>query len=175
VDLKELHQALESEALVYHVSVDGKRRNVLIREVQYHPVTDEVLHVDFQGVRMDEKVDVQVPIHTLGRPIGVKDEGGHLHQALLEIEIRCLASEIPSHFEVDIADLHIGDTIHAGDLDVGDMEMVTSPDSMVVSVSRARGVAEEVVEEAEAEEFAFEEEGEVAAEAKTEEGKSLED
>lgn len=175
MDLKELHIALQSEALVYHVNVGGKRRNVLIREIQYHPVTDEILHVDFQGVRMDEKVDVQVPIHTLGRPIGVKDEGGQLHQALMEIEIRCLASEIPSHFEVDIADLHIGDTIHAGDLDVGDIELVTSPDSMVVSVSRARGVVEEVVEEAEEEEFAFEEEGEGAAEAKTEEGKSSED
>lgn len=175
VDLKELHNALQSEALVYHVNVGGKHRNVLVREVQYHPVTDEILHVDFQGVRMDADVVVQVPIHAIGQPVGVKDEEGHLHQALLEIEIRCLASKIPSHFEVDIADLHIGDTIHAGDLDVGEVELVTSPDAMVVSVSRARGAAEMVEEEAEAEEFEFEEGEEGAAEAEPEKGKPSED
>lgn len=175
VDLKELHIALQSEALVYHVNVGGKRRNVLVREIQYHPVTDEILHVDFQGVRMDADVVVRVPIHTIGRPVGVKDEGGQLHQALLEIEIRCQASKIPSHFEVDINDLHIGDTIHAGDLDIGDVEMVTSPDSMVVSVSWARGVIEEVEEEVEEEEFEFEEGAEEPPEAETGEEKPSKD
>lgn len=174
VDLKELHKALQSEALVFHVSVGGKRRNVLIKEIQYHPVTDEVLHVDFQGVRMDTEVVVRVPIHTIGRPVGVKDEGGLLHQALLEIEIRCRASEIPSHFEVDIADLHIGHAIHAGDLDTGEVELVTSPDAMVVSVSRARGAIETAVEEAEGEEFMFEEKAEGAAEAEAGEEQSSE-
>lgn len=170
VESKELRHALQSEALVYHVSVGGKRRNVLIKEIQYHPVTDEILHVDFQGVRMDEEVVVRVPVHTIGRPVGVKDEGGQLHHALLEVEIRCLASEIPSHFELDITDLHIGHAIHAGDLEIGGLELVTSPDTMVISVSKARGMIEEVVaEEVEEEEFFFEEgaaeEGEGESEA----------
>ena len=169
VESKELRHALQSAALVYHVSVGGKRRNVLIKEIQYHPVTDEILHVDFQGVRMDEEVVVRVPIHTEGRPVGVKDEGGQIHHALLEVEIRCLASEIPSHFELDITELHIGQTIHAGDLDIGNFELVTSPDSMVVSVSKARGMIEEVVaEEVEEEEFLFEEEGAEEGEAPSE-------
>jgi large subunit ribosomal protein L25 len=158
VESKELRHALVGEALVYHVSVGGKRRNVLIKEIQYHPVTDEILHVDFQGVRMDEAVVVRVPVHLEGRPIGVKDEGGQLHQALLEVEIRCLASEIPSHFEMDITDLHIGHSIHAGELEIGQVELMTSPDAMVVSVSKARGMIEEVVaEEVEEEEFLFDE------------------
>jgi len=165
VDLKELHQALHSEALIYHMSVGGKRRNVLIKEIQYHPVTDEILHVDFQGVRMDAEVVVRVPVHASGRPVGVKDEGGLLHQALLEIEIRCKASEIPSHFDIDIADMHIGQAVHASDLDMGNVELVTSPDAMVVSVARARGIVEEVEEEAEEEEFAFEEDAKEKAEA----------
>ncbi len=169
---KELHKALQSEALVYHLKIGGKRRNVLIKEVQYHPVTDEIMHVDFQGVRMDEDVVVRVPVHTVGRPVGVKDEGGQLHQALLEVEIRCRADAVPSHFEIDINDLHIGQTIHVSDLEIGDVELITSPDSMVVSVSHARGIIEEVEEEVEEEEFMFEEE-EGAEEA--EEDKSSEE
>jgi len=166
VGLKELRQALQSEALVYPVSVDGERKNVLIKEIQYHPVTDEIIHVDFQGVRMDEKVDVRVPVHASGRPVGVKDEEGQLHQALLEIEVRCLASEIPAHVDIDISDLHIGQAIHAGDLDIGDVELVTSPDAMVVAVSKARGIIEEeAVEEVEEEEFVFEEGAPEEAEA----------
>ncbi|UCD36974.1 MAG: 50S ribosomal protein L25 [Fidelibacterota bacterium] len=166
VELQELRKALQSDALVYHVSVGGKRKNVLIKEIQYHPVTDDILHVDFHGVHMDEEVELRIPIHTVGRPVGVKDEGGQLHHALIEVEIRCLASDIPPHIEIDIADMHLGDTIHAADLDIGTAELVTSPDTMVVAVARARGVVEEVVaEEVEGEEFMFEEEAAEEAEA----------
>ncbi len=165
VAVKELHQALHSDALVYHVSVGGKRKNVLIREIQYHPVTDDILHVDFQGVRMDEKVDVRVPIQLIGRPVGVKDEAGQMHQGLLEVEIRCLAGDIPSHYEIDVTDMHIGSAFHAEDLDIGDVELVTGADTLVVSVAKARGVLELEVEEEEKEEFEFEEEGEKEAEA----------
>ncbi len=98
VDAKHLHQALQSETLIYNVTVGDKPRNILIKEIQYHPVTDEILHIDFQGVRMDETVEVKVPIHIIGRAVGVKDEGGQLHQSLMELDIRCLASDIPAHF-----------------------------------------------------------------------------
>lgn len=157
VDAKELRQALHSDALVYRVNIGDQRKNVLIKEIQYHPVTDEILHVDFKGVHMDESVEVKVPIHIIGRATGVKDEGGQLHQTLMELDIRCLASAIPPHFEVDISALHLGDTIHAGDVELGGAELVNSPDSMVISVAHPRGP--EVEEEAEVEEgeFAFDE------------------
>lgn len=164
---KDFHLALTEDALIYQISVGGNRRNVLIKEIQYHPVTDEILHVDFHGVRMDEEVQLRVPVMILGRPVGVKDEGGQIHHALLEVEIKCLAGDIPSHFEIDITELHLGESIHAGDLDIGTAELVTSADTMVVSVSRARGmtIEEPVVAEAEeGEEFLFEEEGEEKAE-----------
>lgn len=160
VDAKELRQALHSEALIYRVNIGDQRKNVLIKEIQYHPVTDEILHVDFKGIQMDETVEVKVPIHIVGRATGVKDEGGQLHQTLMELDIRCLASAIPPHFEVDISELHLGDTIHAGDVDLGGVELVSNPESMVVSVAHPRGP--EVEEEAEVEEgeFAFEEDEE---------------
>lgn len=157
VDAQALRAALHSEALIYHVNIGDERKNVLIKEIQYHPVTDEILHVDFKGIRMDETVAVKVPIQIVGRAIGVKDEGGLLHQTLMELDIRCLASEIPAHFEVDITELHLGDTIHAGDVELGGVELVNSPDSMVISVAHPRGPEEEEEVEAEEGEFAFEE------------------
>ena len=159
VAIAELHAALQGEALIYHISVGGKRRNVLVREIQYHPVTDEILHVDFYGVRMDEQVEIAVPVILVGRPIGVKDEGGHQHHALLEVDVRCLAAEVPARIEVDVSDMHLGDAIHAGDLDLGGAELVTSPDVPVVSVARPRGVGlEEAAEVEEGEAFEFEDE-----------------
>ncbi|MFC1483799.1 50S ribosomal protein L25 [Candidatus Neomarinimicrobiota bacterium] len=164
---KDFHTALQEDALIYQISVADNRRNVLIKEIQYHPVTEEILHVDFHGVRMDEEVQVRVPVQTLGHPVGVKDEGGQIHQALLEVEIKCRASDIPSHFEIVIDDLHMGESIHVGDLDIGNAELITAADTMVVSVSRARGMTidEPVVAEVEEDEdFLFEEEGEEKAE-----------
>ena len=167
VDMKELKLALQSEALIYHISVGGKKRNVLIKEIQYHYVSDEIIHVDFQGVRMDAIVEVGVPIHALGRPVGVKDEGGQLHMALLEILLRCRVSDIPAHIEIDISELHIGDAIHAGDLEIGDAELVTPSDTAVLSVARPRAIEEEALEaEEEVEEFLFDEEAEGEAGAK---------
>lgn len=164
VAAKDLALALASDALVYHVSVGGERRNVLIKELQYHPVTDEILHVDFKGVRMDEEVEVKVPIHIIGKAVGVKEEGGLLHVELLELDIRCKASNIPTHFEVDISDLHLGQSVHAGDLTLGDVELVTSPEAPVLSIAHPKGPEPTAEELAEEEAFQFEEEGEEAEE-----------
>ena len=164
VDAKLLGQALASDALVYHVSVGGERRNVLIKELQYHPVTDEILHVDFKGVRMDEMVEVRVPIHIIGVATGVKDAGGQMHHDLQELDIRCRASDIPTHFDIDITDLQIGDAVHAGDVEVGAVELLTPVDVLVVNIAHPKGPEEEE-EELEEEGFEFEEaEGEEGTE-----------
>ncbi len=165
VDRKLLVQALTGDALIYHVNVGGNRKNVLMKEIQYHPVTDEIIHVDFMGVSMDEIVEVLVPIRLNGRPIGVREEGGQLHQALMELTVRCKASDIPSFFEIDITELHMGTAIHAEDLELGLVTLVTPVDTTVASVVKPRGIEELEAEVEEDEEFMFEEGEEGAAEA----------
>lgn len=154
MEKKELSAALADEALVYHVSVGGVRRNVLIKEIQYHPVTDEFMHVDFQGVSMDAMIEFAVPLVFIGKPIGVTDEGGQIHHGLMDVHILCIASEVPSSIELDISEVHLGESIHAGDLDIGKVELVTSPDATVITVARPKVVEEEVVE-ADEDEFVF--------------------
>lgn len=161
VEQKLLRSALASDALVYHVTVGGTRKNVLIKEIQYHPVTDEILHVDFKGVHMDDKVDVQIPIHLLGKPAGVKDEGGQLHQTLMNVIISALTINIPTSFEIDVSEMHIGDAVHARDLELTEgVELVTAQDTLVVNVAHAKGVTEEEELVEEGEEFMFEDEEE---------------
>ncbi len=162
MEKQELRAALADDALVYHVNVGGARRDVLIKEIQYHPVTDEFMHVDFQGVSMDAIIEFAVPLVLTGNPIGVTDEGGLLHLGLIAVHIQCVASEVPANFEIDISEMHLGESIHVSDLDIGTAQLVSSPDSTIVTIGRPKIVEEVEVEE---EEFVFDSDGEVEPDA----------
>ena len=95
IEQAELRNASKSGARLYSVNVGGKARTVLFKNVQYHPVTEEVLHIDLYGVKMDEKIQIKVPLILLGDPVGVTQEGGNLMQSVLEIDIVCLPAQIP--------------------------------------------------------------------------------
>ena len=86
--------------------------------MQYHPVTEEVLHIDLYGVRMDQTITIKVTLQLRGDATGVKDEGGILNQPFNEIEIQCLPTDIPDYFELDISDLGIGDSLNVGDIEL---------------------------------------------------------
>jgi large subunit ribosomal protein L25 len=88
---------------------------VLMREVQLHPVSGDVLHVDFYEVDLTERLAVSVPLHFMGKPVGVVD-GGILQPILREIEVECLPTEIPEFIEVDVSALGIHEAIHVSDL-----------------------------------------------------------
>ena len=86
VSKKVMHDALKSDAQVYQISVGSKARDVIIKSVQYHPITEEMLHIDLYGVRMDQEVTVKVPIEIIGQSEGVK-AGGVLNQTLTELDL----------------------------------------------------------------------------------------
>ena len=88
IDKIKLYQALKSDQRVYEVELGGESQYVMVKAVQYHPVTDEIIHLDFMRVRRSEKMTISVPLVLVGKPIGVV-EGGILSQALNQIEISC--------------------------------------------------------------------------------------
>ena len=102
----------------------GKVRKVLLKEVQHHPLTGRIQHLDFHEVSLTEKVHIMVPIELIGTPVGVAQEGGTLDHLLREVEIECLPGEIPGHLEVDVSALGIGDSLFLKDLEV-DSEKVS--------------------------------------------------
>ena len=92
-----------------------ERRVALVREVQHHPVTDGILHVDFYEVDLTQRLQVTVPLHFVGRARGVA-EGGILQPVVREIEVECLPTDIPQFIEVDVTALDIHDAVHFADL-----------------------------------------------------------
>jgi large subunit ribosomal protein L25 len=109
-----------------------------LKEFQLDPVTDEIIHVDFHGLKAGEKVNVEVAVHLVGTPLGVK-EGGLLQHALHKIEIECLPTEIPEKIDVDVTNLKIGDSIHVKDLNLPNMKILSNPETTIVSVIHKAG------------------------------------
>jgi large subunit ribosomal protein L25 len=136
---------------IVNLSVDAKEFTALIRDVQYDPVTHGILHLDFQHISLTETIEVEVPVHLTGVPVGVKDGGGILETILREVEVRCLPTAIPSSIDADVSALNIGDSVHVRDLSVPNVTILTDPDATVATV-----VPPTVMEEKPAEEVAAE-------------------
>jgi len=94
---------------------DLHERMVLLREMQRHPVTGIVLHADFYEVDLTQRLTVSVPLHFVGKAVGVV-EGGILQPIQREVQVECLPTEIPDFFEIDVSALHIHEAVHIGDL-----------------------------------------------------------
>ena len=131
---KVLREALKSNAQVYKINVGNKLRDVIIKSMQYHPMTEEIVHIDLYGVDMDTKVIVKVPIIITGQAIGIK-EGGVLNQNMTELEVECLPSDIPQNIEVDISDLELGDTLRLENITVSEkLELVGDNETLIASI-----------------------------------------
>ncbi|HEX9779594.1 MAG TPA: 50S ribosomal protein L25 [bacterium] len=125
----------------------GWEHPVVIKQIQRHPVTGYVSHIDFQVIRLTDRIRVRVHVELKGDPIGVKEESGVLEHFLREIEIECLPTEIPSHFTADVAAMKLNDTMYVKDLPLPpNAKLVTDPNAPVASVQTPR--AEEPAEAA---------------------------
>ena len=106
-----------SESVLVEVSIQGgDTKTALIQEVQHHPVTGNILHVDLHAISMDELLTVEVSVETTGEAEGVKTGGGVLEVILRTLEIECLPTDLPEAIIVDVSALNIGDSIHVGAL-----------------------------------------------------------
>ena len=143
-----LFHAMQSGQRIFEIDQDGKSQYTMIKQLQYHPVTDEVIHVDLMRVRRSEKITISVPLVLVGDSIGVK-EGGVLSQSLNQIEISCFPTDVPEQIELNIEDLELNSAKSVADLeiDVEDLDIVTDPSLNIVSITPP--ASEEVVEDVE--------------------------
>ena len=168
VEKNELYKALKTGQFIFEINVADKDQFVLVKEVQYHPVTDEIIHVDFQQVKEDQKISLEVPLRTEGEAEGVK-LGGILVQLLNVVTINCKPSNVPEALTIDVTELEMNSTLLVKDIELpDDVEMVTADDIAAVSVQEPKK-EEEVVEEDVLEEGAEGEEGDVAQEGEEQE------
>ena len=118
-DIEDLIHHSVSETILVDLTVEGEaksRRLALVQEVQHHPLSRKVLHVDFHEVAENEKVTVTVPVETTGEAAGVKTGGGVLEHVLFKIKVRALPGELPEVITVDVTRLEIGQSIHLGEI-----------------------------------------------------------
>ena len=147
VDKISLNKALRTGQMIFEVNVEDKNQFVLVKEIQYHPVTDEIIHVDFQKVKEDEKISLEVAVRSSGEAQGVK-LGGLLVQMLNSVTIKCKPAEIPEYLEIDVTDMEMDTNLFVKDITLPtDVEMLTAEDIAVVSVQEPKQEKEEEVDE----------------------------
>lgn len=142
--------------------VDGKTEKVLVREIQTHPRRQGPIHVDFYQVNLEEKIRVEVPVHLVGESAAVKRGDADVLQPIHALEVECLPTSIPEHFEVDLTPLaEIDDGLRVSELDVpGGVTVLADPDELVVKIVHKREL--KIEEEVPAAEAAVAAEGEEA-------------
>ena len=135
IDKIKLYQALKSDQRVYEVELSGESQYVMVKAVQYHPVTDEIVHLDFMRVRRSEKMTISVPLVLIGKPVGVT-EGGILSQSLNQIEISCFPTNVPEQIEVSIDHMGLNESISIADVSINDeeIEILSASDISVASI-----------------------------------------
>jgi large subunit ribosomal protein L25 len=134
VDLKELEHLLHSGTRMVELDIGGTTEPALMKDLQYDAMGDEILHLDLARVSMDEKVQVTVPVELHGTPKGVLS-GGTLDFVLQDIEVECLASDIPEHIVLEVAGLDIGDVVHVRELPAPEgVEFTIDGDAPVVTI-----------------------------------------
>ncbi len=159
VDHNELLLKLKKEAFhssIVSLNVDGKKEQVLLRDYQMHAYRPLVLHIDFQRVDATHELHVKVPFHFVNEEIapGVKLNGGLVNHVMTEIDIQCLAGDLPEFIEVDLAALKVGDSIHLSQLKLPKGVKIvhhTADDSVVVGIVGKGGASEAAEGEAAAE------------------------
>ena len=147
VDYRALSDLLKAHGrnAIISLNAGDASQSTIIKDIQYHPVRGEMLHVDFHRIDLARKIVVEVPLHATGSAVGVRIGEGILEQMLHELEVECLPTDIPDHIEIDVSDLDIGDSLHVSDIvvDGDDLSIVTDIDRTVFAVAAPALVLEE--------------------------------
>lgn len=145
-DISDLLHHSVSENLLVDLSVENDaraKRLALVQEIQHHPLSGKVLHVDFHEVAENEKVTVSVPVETTGEAAGVKTGGGSLTHVMLKLKVRSLPKDLPEQITIDVTALEIGKSIHLGEIVApAGVEILGDKHLTVVSVAAPRAEEE---------------------------------
>lgn len=162
LNTKEVEKLLSTpEAFKLEIDVDGKTFTAILKDVQFHPLTDEILHADLLELIDNKKVVCQIPVQLVGTSIGVRN-GGKLNLNRRKLMVKAFPKDLPDFITIDISKLRIGQSIRIGDVATENFELVNPDKLVIVAVNRTRGAVDVDEEEEEGEE------GEEGAEASAE-------
>ena len=179
-DLVKATQTSGFSSQVLKISMDGKDQDVVLKELQLHPSSQKLIHADFLRVDPDTRISLTIPLHFINEDkcVGVKVDGGVVSHLINNIEISCLASNLPEFIEVDVENLGLGDSLSLSQLQLGEgveipsLALGENRDQSVVSVAEAKIIDIEPIEPEEIEGEEEGEEGEGEGEGKSEQTSS---
>ncbi len=147
-DFEQLLHHHASETMLVEIAVEGEGDvTALLKEVQHHPVTGDLLHADFLKVAADKPIQVEIALEIIGEAAGVK-AGGSLEIVMHTLGVECLPGDLVESIEVDVSEMEIGDTLHVSDVKLGaKLKLLSDPEAIVVSVAEPRAEEEEEEEE----------------------------
>lgn len=152
VNRTELHSVWGRESGLLDIVFDGKtHKKCVIRDIQFDPIKGIPIHIDLMGIKMTEKLRVNVHVHLVGTPDGVKNGGGVLQHTIRELEVECLPTDIPASIDVNVTALGIGESIHVSDIALENVTIHADPSMVIATVSAPRVIAEHEVAEEEGE------------------------
>ncbi len=161
-DIKKIMKSEMGENTILKIKRDKIEVDAMLKDIQYDYLSNNIIHADFIRIDLKKKIEISVPIVLIGEPIGVRMEDGILDQVNREVDLRCLPHKIPSKIEINVEELHIGNSLKFDSIELGDdVELISSPTRVICAVQAKGAVEEEVEEEEELEEG---EEGEEGAE-----------
>ena len=122
---------------VVNIDLDGVKRQAILKEMQFHPVTDAVLHVDFYEITPEKEITVGIPVKLNGLAQGVRD-GGRINLSIRQIKVTAPYTAIPEILNIDVTSLELGKSIKVGELDFEGLKFATSPEVVVCSIQQTR-------------------------------------
>jgi large subunit ribosomal protein L25 len=138
VPMSELRKVVYTPHIyMINLIIDGESHTAIMKELQFHPVTDALLHIDFLEVNENKPVTIGIPVKLVGLAQGVRD-GGRMNLSIRKIDVTAPYTVIPEHLDIDVTALKIGKSIKVGDLHFEGLELATSKDVIVCSVKMTR-------------------------------------
>ncbi|MEY3343727.1 MAG: hypothetical protein RL090_1411 [Bacteroidota bacterium] len=129
------------EVFTVNIHIDGKTHQAVMQEIQFHPVSDALMHIDFMELNEGKPVVMNVPVKIIGTSEGQR-QGGKLITKVRKLKVRALANHLPDAVDVDINSLQIGQSVRVGDLKIEGVEFLDSPNNILVGVRTTRNVVE---------------------------------
>jgi large subunit ribosomal protein L25 len=165
-----LFHSISVDNTIVSLEVEGEKKpfETLVREIQMHPWRGAMLHVDFLRIQAGVAVDLDVPVHLTGVPVGVRLNGGVLEQILHDLAVRCIPSKIPESFTLDVTNLDLNDSLHVSDIPLEEGIELRMPGDQTICMVAVPRVAEEETEGEAAEPGLVGEEGAPGAEGEDE-------
>ena len=138
------------DVYLLNIDIDGENFQAILQDIQFHPLTDRIIHIDFLQVFEDKEITVNIPINFIGTPIGVRN-GGNLLTRKRAIRTRAIAANLPDAININIEELKIGQFLYIGDVRDDKYTFLAGDKSVIVGVKTARGAIEDEEAEEEAE------------------------